>query len=1086
MAIDREAMSGAERKESEQLLRASEARFRAAMDAVQSILWTNNAAGEMEGQQPGWSALTGQSFEEYMGYGWAKAVHPDDAQPTLYAWTRSVDTKSVFEFEHRVRRHDGIWRRFSIRAVPIISDGSITEWVGVHTDVTEQRAAAAALLDSDARFRFFDALALATQTESDPEAVMAATTRLLGEHLGVDICAYADVEADSDAFTIRRDWTAPGAASIIGSYRLDDFGQVAAAAQRSGVPLVTRNAIAELGEEQAATFTAIGVAATICLPLVKDGRLAAMMAVHSASPRDWSDQDVALVGEAAERCWAHVERVGAQAVLRESEARFRALAQAMPNHVWTALPDGALDWFNERVYQYSGAAVGSLDGAAWASLVHPDDLAIATASWGGALASGEAYETAFRLRGRDGVYRWHLARAVPILDPSGAILRWIGTNTDIDDQKAAVEALRESEARFREQFENANDYIFTADLEMRITSANPAVAVALGHTAESLIGHAVAEFVPPHERERNSAMLEAKLSGKQSTTRYDVEVEGPGGVAMVWEINSRLTRAADGSANGLHAIARDITAKRRAEAELRESEERLRALNADLERQVIERTQARGRTWQVTPDLMGALNAQGYFETSNPAWQTILGWSEAEVAGMSIFELLHPDDVERTRGGFDLTEQGRPAIRFPNRYRCKDGSYRWLSWVGVPEDGMVYCTGRDITDEKTREEELVQAQEALRQSQKLEAMGQLTGGVAHDFNNLLTPIIGSLDMLHRKGLGGAREQRLIDGALQSADRAKTLVQRLLAFARRQPLQSSAVDVAALVAGMADLVASTSGPQISLRIDVPDDLPPALADQNQLEMAILNLSVNARDAMPDGGTLTISAARETAADGHPARLAPGHYLRLSVADTGAGMDEDVMARAIEPFFSTKGVGKGTGLGLSMVHGLASQLGGALAIASRPGLGTRVDLWLPECAADAGVAAPNGVVAADGAAPDKRRGKVLLVDDEELVRMSTADMLAELGYDVIEAASGEEALARFDEEPAIDLLVTDYLMPGMTGADLARAARARRPGTRVLIVSGYAEAEGIAPDLPRLTKPFRQADLVASVASLETRA
>ena len=231
----------------------------------------------------------------------------------------------------------------------------------------------------------------------------------------------------------------------------------------------------------------------------------------------------------------------------------------------------------------------------------------------------------------------------------------------------------------------------------------------------------------------------------------------------------------------------------------------------------------------------------------------------------------------------------------------------------------------------------------------MEAMGQLTGGVAHDFNNLLAPIVGALDMLQRRGVAGEREQRLISGAMQSADRAKTLVQRLLAFARRQPLQPVPVDIAKLVSGMGDLVASTTGPQIKVVVSAPDDLPAACADPKQVEMALLNLSVNARDAMPDGGTLRITASDETVVAGHPSKLQPGAYIRLSVADTGAGVDEATLARAIEPFFSSKGIGKGTGLGLSMVHGLASQLGGSVVIQSQPGLGTDVELWLPRSAA-----------------------------------------------------------------------------------------------------------------------------------------
>jgi signal transduction histidine kinase/CheY-like chemotaxis protein len=377
-----------------------------------------------------------------------------------------------------------------------------------------------------------------------------------------------------------------------------------------------------------------------------------------------------------------------------------------------------------------------------------------------------------------------------------------------------------------------------------------------------------------------------------------------------------------------------------------------------------------------------------------------------------------------------------------------------------------------------RTEELMQAHEALRQSQKMEAMGQLTGGVAHDFNNLLTPIVAVLDRLQRRGGGDEREQRLIAGAAQSAERAKTLVQRLLAFARRQPLQTTAVDVAELVTGMADLVSSTIGPQIRVVVDTPPNLPPAKADANQLEMALLNLSVNARDAMPDGGTLRITATAETIQGRNNAGLKPGAYIRLSVADTGIGMDEATLARAVEPFFSTKGVGKGTGLGLSMVHGLVSQLGGAMTINSQPGLGTNVEIWLPQSEGEAGLATPRPDVEPEPSA----RGRVLLVDDEELVRLSTSDMLSELGYGVVEAASAEEALALLSTGVDPHLLVTDHLMPGMSGTDLARQIVAERPEITVLLVSGYAESTGIEPDLPRLTKPFRKDELAAALAKL----
>ena len=367
----------------------------------------------------------------------------------------------------------------------------------------------------------------------------------------------------------------------------------------------------------------------------------------------------------------------------------------------------------------------------------------------------------------------------------------------------------------------------------------------------------------------------------------------------------------------------------------------------------------------------------------------------------------------------------------------------------------------------------------MQQSQKLEALGLLTGGIAHDFNNLLTPIIGSLDLLHRKQLGDARMQRLVDGALQSAERAKVLVQRLLAFARRQPLQTTAVDVGRVVTEISDLIGSTSGPRVKLQIVIEPDLPRAQADGNQLEMALLNLSVNARDAMPDGGNLGISVRRETLAQSS-ADLRAGEHVVLAVSDTGEGMDADTVRRCIEPFFSTKGIGKGTGLGLSMVHGLAAQLGGALRIHSAPGVGTAIELWLP--VADAVADAPAAIAAPTAEEEPSSTGRVLLIDDEELVRAATGEMLIELGYAVVEAASAEAALDLVRGGLVPDLLVTDQLMPGMTGTQFAQMMRVQQPQLPVLIVSGYADVDSLSEDFHHLAKPFRHADLEAALAAM----
>jgi signal transduction histidine kinase/FixJ family two-component response regulator len=383
--------------------------------------------------------------------------------------------------------------------------------------------------------------------------------------------------------------------------------------------------------------------------------------------------------------------------------------------------------------------------------------------------------------------------------------------------------------------------------------------------------------------------------------------------------------------------------------------------------------------------------------------------------------------------------------------------------------------GRRV-DDAIAERERALAQ--LHEAQKLETIGQLTGGVAHDFNNLLTPITGALDLLGRRYGDDPRSARLIDGALQSAGRAKTLVQRLLQFARRQPLETRAIDTAALIEGMRDLISSSIGGQVELRIIAPEGLAPAHADPNQLELAILNLCVNARDAMPDGGTLTIALEQVTIGLRSTPAIPPGAYLRLSVIDTGVGMDQGTLARAIEPFYSTKERGKGTGLGLSMVHGLAAQLGGAFTINSTLGEGTRADVYLP--------VAGNSVSAAVRRPPTPMRAgdrqmAILLVDDEDLVRIGTAEMLREMGHEVTDVPSGAAALDALGTGLRADAVVSDYMMPRMNGGELAARIHALRPELPVLIVTGYAGGD-LDLDLPQLAKPFRQADLAAALVEL----
>jgi PAS domain S-box-containing protein len=648
--------------------------------------------------------------------------------------------------------------------------------------------------------------------------------------------------------------------------------------------------------------------------------------------------------------------------------------------------------------------------------------------------------------------------------------------------------------RFREMFVQSPSFsALLQGLDHRFVLTNPAYQQLIGH--RDVIGLTVREAVPEVESQGFIDLLDSVFSTGEAFVGKNVKIvlqrsaDGPEETRYLDFVYQPIKDEA-GNVTSIFVEGVDITDRHRLEEALRASEARLRQLNADLERQVIERTQARGLTWKLSPDLLGALNSKGYFETANPAWESVLGWTEAEVVSISIFNLLHPDDLEHTRAGFELTQVGQPALRFANRYRCKDGSYRWISWIGIPEDGYVYCTGRDITAERAAETALAAAQEALRQSQKMEAIGQLTGGIAHDFNNLLTGILGSLDIIRRRMATGRLEEipRFMDAASTSAQRAGALTHRLLAFARRQSLDIRPNDVNRLFANMEDLLRRTLDEHIELACVLAPDLWIAFTDANQLENAILNLAINARDAMPHGGRLTIETTNVHLDEAYTSRhddVNPGDYVVVGISDTGSGMSPDVLAKAIDPFFTTKPVGEGTGLGLSMVYGFAKQTRGHLRIDSEVGHGTTIKLYLPRALQDS--------VVLEKPVTEVPRGHgetILVVEDDATVRLILADVLEELGYNVLLASDARPAIPILQSDRRIDLMMSDVVLPHINGRKLAEIARASRPDVKVLFVTGYAEnatfrGDFLDPGMDMLTKPFALDALGAKVRAMIER-
>jgi len=788
----------------------------------------------------------------------------------------------------------------------------------------------------------------------------------------------------------------------------------------------------------------------------------------------------------------------------------------------------------------------------------------------------------------------------PVRNAAGVVQGLFCSCTDTTAQTALHHLSADLERKIQERawergrtWQVSPDLLAVVNTDSTFAATNPAWQVTLGWSADELDGMPWHRFVHPADLDRSHAAFDVAMRGDpvlRFENRYRCKFGG-------YRWLSWVTVPEDGR---FYCRAQDITHKWEQASELA-------ARTAELD-----------RVWRNSPDLLVAIGADGIFHAVNPAWTALLGHDPAEVVGRSFLEFIWPDDASMTQDGLNAAASKQDLTNFENRYRHKDGTPRWISWHTAVEGDLVYAYGRDMTAHKAATEELLQthaaleasqarllsmfetsyqliglldldgrmidvnatalaaiegrredvigrllwetpwfaaipgmperiraavqaaahgksmreelvgnlaaglrtydfsmrpvrdrhgnvvavmpealditerrqAEEALRQSQKMEAVGQLTGGLAHDFNNLLTGITGSLELLQIRLAQGRLGDldRYITAAQGASRRAAALTHRLLAFSRRQTLDPKATEVNRLVTGMEELIRRTVGPSVEIEVIGAAGLWTTLVDLNQLENALLNLCINARDAMPDGGRLAIETANRWL-DDHAARereLPPGPYVSLSVSDTGTGMTPEVVQRAFDPFYTTKPLGLGTGLGLSMIYGFARQSGGQARIYSELGQGTMVRLYLPRHVGETEAAeAPRKLAAA----PRAEQGEtVLVVDDEPTVRMLVAEVLEGLGYVAIEAADGAAGLQALRSNARIDLLITDVGLPGgMNGRQLADAARVMRPGLDALFITGYAESAVIGNahlehGMHVLTKPFAMEELASKIKAI----
>jgi PAS domain S-box-containing protein len=644
-----------------------------------------------------------------------------------------------------------------------------------------------------------------------------------------------------------------------------------------------------------------------------------------------------------------------------------------------------------------------------------------------------------------------------------------------DLQGPAEELVISQEDRYRLLVSSVTDYaIYMLDPNGRITSWNPGARRFKGYTEEEILGEHFSRFYTDEDRQSGlpaRALATAAREGRFEQEGWRVRKDG----TRMWaHVVIDPIVSPSGTLLGFAKITRDISEQKAAQQALRASEQRFRLLVQGVKDYAI---------YMLDPD--------GRVANWNTGAHQFKGYTEQEIVGEHFSRFYTEEDRGTGLPARALDTAAREGRFEQEGWRVrKDGSRFWAHVVIDPirdDEGVLLGFAkvtRDITERRHAQQALEEARAKLIQSQKMEAVGLLTGGIAHDFNNLLAVILGNLDLARKRLPDDPKLRGMIENSIKATKRGAALTQRMLAFARRQELKTESVDVLGLVRGMANLLQRSIGPLTEIGTQFPLRLAQVFSDPNQLELVLLNLAVNARDAMPEGGSITIAAREELVQVDDPNGLRPGSYVCLSVTDTGEGMDEATLARAAEPFFTTKGVGKGTGLGLSMIHGFAEQSGGRLILKSRPGQGTTAEIWLP--VADTGADAAK----ADRADPDPFLNSgslaIMVVDDDNLVLMNTVAMLEDLGHSVVEATSGEQALRLLRGGASIDLVITDQLMPGMTGTELIDAIRSDRPDIPALLATGYSElAAGATPKLERLSKPFTQQDLARAIRTTVTR-
>ncbi len=748
---------------------------------------------------------------------------------------------------------------------------------------------------------------------------------------------------------------------------------------------------------------------------------------------------------------------------------FLAIEQSALDSIPTGLcvcgPDGVLLRYNQRAVELWGRAPrlndpAELDGGTFRRYATDGSaLPFAATPVAAALRTGATWLGAeLTIEWPDGSRVPVLMNVAPLRNSAGSIEGAVCSFQEFTERKRAEEALRASEAELQTVINQTPFMLVRCSRDLRYRFISQAYARWIGRPRDEVLGTTIAQTIGEQGLQTLHPHIEKVLQGTPVEFECEIDFHEVGRRSLLIAYRPELD--ANGNVDGWIASLLDITERKRSEAELRR-------LSQELSAEVERRTLERDRVWNVSEDLLGVCNFDGYFLSMNPAWTRLLGWSEAEIKSLHVNELRHPDDAANALAGVRRLAQGVPTVRMENRFRHKDGSWRWLQWTMTEHDGLIYVSGRHVTAEKEAAAALEQAQLRAAHLQKMEAIGQLTGGIAHDFNNLLMIVSGHAQRLKSR-LTDAKDVRAVQAIQLAASRGENLTRQLLGFARNLPLDPTVLNLADAVNGLRDVLAGSLNVNIELIIDIVDTTWTICVDKPELELALVNLAVNARDAMGNGGRLSITARNMQAAAGAIPEGLTGDAVALIIADTGSGIAPDVLSRVAEPFFTTKGPDKGTGLGLSQVYGFARRSGGAMQIASEVGHGTTVTIYLPRNHA------PITAVSPEDTAQYHALGQqtILVVEDNEDVRSVAVSLLEQLGYHTIAVDEAGAAIDTLAAGHQVNLVFSDVILPGrIDGVAMARELADRYPQIPIVLTTGYSKVFESEPEFPVLRKPYQ---------------